>query len=214
MTDLMDRLSRLAGQEHIPTEETVRGDLIRGHRASRRRSLQQGAVALGLIAMVGAGGAVAVNVDPLGIRDPATIAVPTSETGGLSIRLVAYTQEQPPGFLIEKVPEGFMLEGANPIALTIARPDDFTGVEVFVDKLVVMLESSSVTGDLGGTPVKVGGHDGLLRYTEEGYQVLTYGDGNHRVYVQSASSIGLSDAQLIEFAEGVTVTRDAVSIIS
>lgn len=218
MTDLLDRLSRLANHDEVPTEETVRGDLTRGRRARRHRSLRIGAVGLSLIAVAGVGVASAVNTGHPGVAGPgsSTIASPTVDPGDLRIQLVAYTQEQEPGFVIAKVPEGFVLEGATPYNLNIARADNLTGLSVFVGKLVVVLESLSATGDPEGTPVKVGEHDGWLRLNPAAgeYQILSYDDGQHRVVIQAAKSIGLSDAQLIEFAEGVTVTAEARALIS
>ena len=222
MTDLMDRLNRLASQDDVSDEETVRGDLARGRRASRRRSLRVGAVGLSLIAVAGVGIAGAVNAGDLGTADPgsSTVVSPTTGTDALHVQLVAYTQEQPPGFVVEKVPEGFVLVASDPYHLLFARADNLTDPSGFADKLVVVLESLSASGDPEGTPVKVGEHDGWLRINPvhgealEEHQILTYDDGQYRVVVQAGvTSVGLSDAQLIEFARGVTVTADARAVV-
>ncbi|GAA4089819.1 hypothetical protein ACFFOS_14075 [Nocardioides kongjuensis] len=216
MTDLSDvtaRLHRLGGDAPAPTDETVRRDLARGRGASRRRALRVGTAGLTLAAVAGVGTAIAVSAD----RTPApapSIAAPSTGTttdgpapGG--VQLVAYTGEQQPGFVVAKVPAGFVLEGATAYNLNVARAEDHSGLDVFEDKLVVMLESQSVTGEPEGAPVKVGEHDGWLRTVEGGTQVLTYDDGEHRVVVQAWKSLGLSDEQVIEFAAGVTVTAEA-----
>ncbi|MDQ6523614.1 hypothetical protein RB608_08395 [Nocardioides sp. LHD-245] len=203
--ELMDRLHRLGGAEPEPTDETVRRDLARGRGASRRRALRVGTAGLTLAAVAGVGVAIAVSAD----RTPATpppVAAPSPDVG---VELVAYTGAQQPGFVVAKVPAGFVLEGATPYNLNVARADDHSGLDVFEDKLVVMLESSSVTGEPEGAPVAVGTHDGWLRTTEDGAQVLTYDDGEHRVVVQAWETLGLSDQQVVEFAEGVTVTDEA-----
>lgn len=211
LPDLTDRLHRLGGDAPAPTDETVRRDLARGRGASRRRALRAGTAGLTLVAVAGVGTAIAVNADRTPPPSP-SIAAPSaptdaSEPGG--VQLVAYTGEQQPGFVVAKVPAGFVLEGATPFNLNVARADDHSGLDVFEDKLVVMLESQSVTGEPEGAPVKVGDLDGWMRTVEDGTQILTYDDGEHRVVVQAWKSLGLSDQQVIEFAEGVTVTAEA-----
>jgi hypothetical protein len=212
LPDLTDRLHRLGGDAPDPTGDTVRRDLARGRGASRRRALRVGTAGLTLVAVAGVGTAIAVSADRTpapapSIAAPGTGATDASQPGG--VQLVAYTGEQQPGFVIAKVPAGFVLEGATAYNLNVARADDHSGLDVFEDKLVVMLESQSVTGEPEGAPVKVGAHDGWLRTVEGGTQVLTYDDGEHRVVVQAWKSLGLSDQQVVEFAEGVTVTAEA-----
>ncbi|TQK69680.1 hypothetical protein [Nocardioides sp. SLBN-35] len=214
LPDLTARLHRLVGDGPAPTDETVRRDLARGRGASRRRAFRAGTAGLTLVAVAGIGTAIAVNAERTPPASP-SIAAPSSpsspsdvsEPGG--VQLVAYTGEQQPGFVVAKVPAGFVLEGATPFNLNVARADDHSGLDVFEDKLVVMLESQSVTGKPEGAPVKVGDLDGWMRTVEDGTQVLTYDDGEHRVVVQAWKSLGLSDQQVIEFAEGVTVTAEA-----
>ncbi|MBM7516307.1 hypothetical protein [Nocardioides nitrophenolicus] len=217
LPDLADRLHRLGGDGPATTDETVRRDLARGRRASRRRALRVGTAGLTLAAVAGVGTAIAVSAD----RTPApSVAAPspgdptdptdaTDATNPGGVQLVAYTGEQQPGFVVAKVPAGFVLEGATAYNLNVARADDHSGLDVFEDKLVVMLESRSVTGEPEGAPVRVGSHDGWLRTSEGGTQTLTYDDGEHRVVVQAWKSLGLSDRQVVEFAEGVTVTAQA-----
>jgi hypothetical protein len=205
--DLIDRLHRLGGAEPAPADETVRRDLARGRGASRRRALRVGTASLTLAAVAGVGVAIAVSADRTQPTSPApSIAAPAPDAG---VELVAYTGRQQPGFVVTKVPAGFVLEGATAFNLNVARADDHSGLDVFEDKLVVMLESSSVTGEPEGTPVAVGSHAGWLRTSEDGAQILTYDDGEHRVVVQAWETLGLSDQQVVEFAEGVKVTDEA-----
>lgn len=209
--DLADRLHRLGGDTPAPSEETVRRDLARGRGASRRRALRVGTAGLTLVAVAGVGTAIAVNAERTPTPAPSITAPSTepSDPSDQAVRLVAYTGEQQPGFVVAKVPAGFVLEGATPYNLNVARAEDRSGLDVFEDKLVVMLESQSVTGEPEGAPVAVGEHDGWLRTVEGGTQILTYDDGEHRVVVQAWKSLGLSDEQVVEFAEGVTVTTEA-----
>lgn len=208
MTDLTDRLARLAtpGAEPVaePAAETVRRDLARGRSAARRRAFRRGTAGLSLAAVAVVGGTIAVTADRAPSPAPITAAPDPGEA-----RLVAYTGQQRPGFVVTKVPAGFVLEGATAYNLNVARADDHSGLDVFSDKLVVMLESRSVTTPPEGRLVRVGEHEGRLRTTEDGAQVLTYDDGEHRVVVQAWTTLGLSDQQVVEFAEGVTVTAEA-----
>ncbi|WP_408898310.1 hypothetical protein ACJ5H2_04175 [Nocardioides sp. R1-1] len=216
--DLMDRLHRLGGDGATPSaaDETVRRDLARGRSASRRRALRVGTAGLTFAAVAAVGVTIAVSAERTGTdphiagpgADAPSAEAPSAETPD-GVQLVAYTGAQEPGFVVAKVPAGFVLEGATAYNLNIARADDRSGLDVFEDKLVVMLESSSVTGEPQGAPVAVGEHDGWLRTAEGGTQILTYDDGEHRVVVQAWKSLGLTDAQVVEFAEGVTVTAQA-----
>jgi hypothetical protein len=218
LPDLADRLHRLGGHAPAPSDDTVRRDLARGRGASRRRALRVGTAGLTLAAVVGVGTAIAVNAERAPAPGPSLAAPSAGATGATDgtpdasaegVRLVAYAGEQEPGFVVAKVPAGFVLEGATSYNLNVARADDHSGLDVFEDKLVVMLESQSVTGEPEGAPVEVGEHDGWLRTVEGGTQILTYDDGENRVVVQAWKSLGLSDQQVIEFAEGVTVTAEA-----
>lgn len=208
--DLTDRLRKLNNLDPATTDDIVKRDVLRGRGAARRRTVRMGVAGLGIAAVAAVGVTVAINADQ--DRPPAIAQDSTDNTDdqvqGSDLKLVNYTGAQEPGFVITKVPEGFVLEGAGPFNLNIARPDNLTGLDVFVDKVTVMLESSSVTGAPEGTPVKVGDLDGWLRDSDEA-KALTYIDGTHRVVVQVWNSLGLTDDQIVELAEGVTVTAEA-----
>lgn len=211
MTDLDDltgRLQRLDTQPAATTDETVRRDLLRARGAARRRAARRVTAGIGVAAVTAVGVTLVVGADQGRTDDPPAIAEPSQTPDG-AVELVAYDGAQQPGFVVTKVPEGFVLEGATPFNLNVARAGDTSGLDVFTDKLVVMLESSSVTTPPEGDPVKVGGLDGWLRNTEGGTWTLTYDDGANRVVVQAWKTLGLTEAQVIEFAEGVTVTAEA-----
>lgn len=209
MTDLTDRLSRLAAPGAEPADATVRRDLARGRGAARRRAFRRGTAGISLAAVAVVGATIAVNADRTPAPAPITAEPSNPSNPSDATRLVAYTGQQEPGFVVTKVPAGFVLEGATAYNLNVARADDHSGLDVFSDKLVVMLESQSVTTPPEGRPVRVGAYDGRLRTIEGGTQVLTYEDGEHRVVVQAWASLGLSDEQVVEFAEGVSVTAQA-----
>jgi hypothetical protein len=211
MTDLMDRLHRLG--EDTPTlvpDEIVRRDVARARGALLRTRVRRGVAGLSVAAVAVVGTAIVVG-NPADNSGGPQIAQPSGTGGsdvvGSDLGLVAYTGVQQPGFVVSKVPEGFVLQGATPFSLDVARADDHSDLSVFVDKLVVMLESRDA-GEPTGTPVKVGRYDGWIR-TSDGAQTLTYDADDRRIVVQAWTSLGLSDAQVIEFAEGVTVTAEA-----
>ena len=122
--------------------------------------------------------------------------------------MVAYTGEQQPGFTVTTVPAGYVLQGAQPSSLDIAPADDHSSLDVFSGKLVVMLQSVDAKPDDSGTPVTINGHAGYIR---QGYgaTVLEYTDGQHDIIVQAWNNIHLTNDQLVQFAEGITVTAAA-----
>jgi len=202
MSDLIERLSRLNQAPTAPAEQTVAADLARAHGALAHQRRTRAALAgIGLTVAMGASLA---TVLAIGQGDQAP--PPDADPG---VELVAYDGEQPPGFDVAQVPDGFVAQGSNPFSFTIAREQDATHPDGFVDKLVVMLESGlKAPGELTGQPVAVNGHPGAVRDSGEAL-TLEFHDGTHEIVVQMWDSVGLTTDQLVEFAEGVSVTPDA-----
>jgi len=196
---LFDRTARSV--EVTPSPETVDADVRRGRAALGRR--RRGRVIR--LSIVGTVAAALVG---------STILAANQGFGpgpGTPIRLVAYHGEQLEGFIVDQVPDGWYLQGSNTFRLTIAPQGDTSSPDSFIDKLVVMLLSSSVPQELPeGEPVKVGDYDGVVTHTQEA-DTLTYEDGaGHLVQVQAwRSTLGWTNEQLARFAEGVQVTADA-----
>jgi hypothetical protein len=131
---------------------------------------------------------------------------------GAPVRLVAYEGDQPEGFTVGQVPEGWFIEGSSPYSLTIAPEGDTGSPDAFVGKLVVMLQSKSMPQHLpDGDPVQVGGNPGVISNGPPA-DLLTYqDDAGHFVQVQAwTSALHWTDDQLISFAEGVQVTANAL----
>ena len=210
MTDVLDRLARLAATPGAPADATA--DLARGHAALARRRRRTGAVAgVGLTLTLGAGlgGVIAFQHD-----DQGSVAV--APHGGRStdagIALVDYGGAQPQGFEVAKVPDGFTAQGSGAFSFTVAPVGDTSSPDDFEGKLVVMLESRSAPPDKAeGREVSVGGDPGWIRTNPDGLATtLEYFDADgHDVVVQMWRTVGLSDAQLVEFADGITVTDEA-----
>jgi hypothetical protein len=199
MSNVIDQLADLGAPEGQPvSDDVVRRDMARGRAALRRRRFRRGLTGLSATAVL-AVVAVATVTGQQGAD--------TSQGGGLD--LIAYDGAQLPGFTVGKVPEGFVLQGANEYSLEIARPDDTSSLDDFSGKLVVMLQSVDATETPAGKAVEVDGRPGTISKVDPAGAQLFYSDGEHQIVVQSATELGLSDAELVEFAQSVTVTTHA-----
>jgi hypothetical protein len=210
MNDLTDQLARLNSAGSPADDATVAADLRRGRRAQRNRRLFRLVTSgVAVVAVGGVAAAVVVNGNPGGSPSTSDVATAPEATDDTALQLVDYTGEQPvPGFEVGKVPEGFVLQAAGPYTLDIARPGDTSDIDSFVGKVVVMLLSKDAKIDTTGTPVTVNGHQGYL-VQQDSSTSLEYSDGTHDIVIQEWKDLGLSDDQLVELAEGVTVTAEA-----
>ena len=201
MDDIITRLADLRENETTTASDAVvTDDVRRGRRALGRRRVRIG-VAASAVTLLAAGALTA------GLTGSST-ATRTS-LDSRSIKLVDYTGTQPHGFEVAQVPDGWVLKDSTPDYLDIAVPSDNTDGSVFINKLVVMLESVDETGAPQGTAVTVNGHSGAIS-EQDGVKTLRYSDGAHRVEIQAWSNLHWSDDQLVQFADGVTVTSAAV----
>lgn len=245
MNDVIDRLAGLRS-EHPVDPSVVAADVRRGRRAlTRRRAVRGAGAGVFALAIGGVAAGVATHRSPV-------------DTG---LDLVAYDGPQLPGFTVDKVPEGYVLQGATAHNLNIAKPGDTSRLDVFDQKLVVMLEAveSDVPApsldDCGGVAERKGGkvvlrrNDGTVEEAlregdtwvaptddcsggadepapviepfdvdgdaakittnSEGTRTLRYEHGDYRVVVQLWPTLDLSNAELVEFADGLSVTGAA-----
>jgi len=228
MTDLIDSLTALRRTDvDAPSAATVDADVARGRAALHRRHVRIGATAASFT-VVAAGVAAFVALDHADSGHVTTLSSAgpggpggTSGTSGLGpgtggstvqkVELVDYTGQQPQGFNVTTVPDGFDLElqASTPYEFLVApagatdrHPDSFVG------KLVVTAETAATYGgltSLGDQPVTVNGAAG--RIADDGTATQIWWQiGNVVVDVQSWDSIGLTRQQLIDFADGVSVT--------
>jgi hypothetical protein len=218
VNDLHDLLADVATETPV-SATAVEADLVRGRRALHHRRARRVA---GPLAVATAGATVigltltenppqpgpqAVVQGPLPSHAPTSRATDPSQ----GIRLVAYTGQQPSGYRVAYVPDGWEIQGANAFAMTIApvgfgdqQPDSFVG------KLLVMLRSVDDTGTPAGIARPVGTGIGYLNHTE-GIVVLTYQDAaKHWIQLQVPPSLHWSDDDVAKFGAGVEITRDAV----
>ncbi len=201
-----------------------REDLARGRRLLlRRRRIWIGAGA-GVAAAIVVGAAVPLALQgggagPAGGRAPVAVSSkpvikttkPSSPPGkGGHVALVAWTGTQPPGYEVSWMPAGWVVQGSTPYYLTIAPAGDKdTQADSFLGKLVVMLQSKSVTSPPSGASQPVNGRRGVFEPASEAggdTEVLTFQvQGGQWVVVQAPTALGWNSAQLAQFAGGVKV---------
>ncbi|MCO8273573.1 hypothetical protein M1L60_23540 [Actinoplanes sp. TRM 88003] len=227
MNDLRDHLQQIAGPIPAATDEQIAADLTRGRRALRRRRVVQACTgsAFGIAALA------------------AAIAIATSTTGAppapsspdritASVQLVAYKGEQPKGFTVDKVPDGWFVQTSELGYVTIApdkaknpgpdvdpSADPVYNKDSFVDKIAVMLESKDQSGPgREGKTVKVGDRDGILVKSLEkpdangdsGWTLWVKQPNGIYLLVQVWQGLGLTESQIVELGAGVHVEKDAV----
>ena len=230
----VDQLLRDAARavEGSPSEATIEADVHRG-RAGLARRRRTRAIASSVGGTLAAGvlvGTVLVSTGPAengaghtagGEPDQVTGDVRLGDTperepgstGEDGTRLVAWTGEQPDGFVVEKVPDGWFVQGSKSMHLTIAPKGDTSHPDNFIGKLVIMVYSETEQQKLpeDGEKVRVGDRPGVVTHRGTGTTaVLHYQDdkGNW-VHVQCPEKLGWTDQQLADFGATVTVTDAA-----
>jgi hypothetical protein len=210
------------------TEADPREDLARGRSLLRRRRLLAGAgVAAAMVAGAavplalqgGSGvsnghGPVAASAKPV-IKTtepsvPSASSPSPSRSRGGHVALVAWTGTQPPGYEVSWMPAGWVVQGSTPYYLTIAPAGDKdTQPDSFLGKLVVMLQSKSVTSPPSGQSQPVNGRRGVFEPAAEAggdTEILTFQvPGGQWAVVQAPMALGWSSQQLAQFAGGVKV---------
>jgi hypothetical protein len=228
MPDLMTRLAALHDAPLSPVDDVVvASDLRRGHAAlinqRRRRGALAGVAALGVVAigslshLDASGGKQRTPPQAIQASAGTSTLVPAAPTSILAsqhasrsvplLELVAYHGKQLPGYTVERVPKGYVLQGISGSVLDVAAAGDHSSLNLFGNKLVVMLNDHP--GPQDGERVTVNGRQGRFRADENGTRTLTYNDGTHNVELQVWRNIKISRDQLVSFAEGVTVLPGA-----
>jgi hypothetical protein len=220
VNDLKDLLE-LAVQDTPALPVDPRADVARGRRLLRRRLLFRAsgvvaAVAVGAMVPVVLHSAAGTGTSVGGHQAAASVPhkpvhVATRQSAPVhkatSIALVAWQGTQPPGYQVNWMPSGWVVQGSTPYALTIAPPGDTdTNADSFLGKLVVMLQSSSVTSPPSGQSQPVNGRPGVFSPYQDGIESLTFQNSKGQwVVVQSPQVLGWDPAQLAKFAGGVQV---------
>lgn len=220
--DTITRLGRLRSDDGTTgTADDVAADLDRGRRAVRRRRRAVAGGALGATAVVALGAGVIATTLVGTSGDPAPSPAPTAaaaaDVGG--VRLAQYSGEQPNGFELAVVPEGFVVEQSSPHNVTVRDESDTDGSWEVYDTAIYMFAASDgyYPDGLEGFPNKqsttVNGteatlFDWIVEEGEPGNRGIGWRlpDDSGWVIVQAGSELGLTDEQIVEFASGVTVT--------
>ncbi|MEV4281024.1 hypothetical protein [Actinoplanes xinjiangensis] len=215
MTNLQDGLARIAGPVAEPTREQVAADLARGQRALRRRRTTQvagscafavAALAAVIVATTGTG---AAPQAPEAAGDRSAAGAPQS----VGTRLVAYQGEQPKGFTLDKVPDGWELQSADDYGIVIA-PKGLQDKDPnsFVGKIVAQLQEFPPNEELKGKTVTVNGAEGLytrmLGQTDGGALFVKLGEDRWMV-IQIWDGLGWGEKEVLEFASGIHVDENA-----
>jgi hypothetical protein len=229
VTDMKD-LFELALSDIPRTGEpaTSAEDLARGRRLLRRRRQRMAALA-GVTAAVLCGIGVPLSLNgssPAASHPVAAASSPVSghpkmtaepthairpQTQAHAIKLVAWKGTQPPGYEVAWMPKGWVVQGSNPYALTIAPAGDKDkSPDSFLGKLVVMLQSRDATAPPASwADQPVNGREGKFDVQGD-TQILTFKvAGGQWVVVQAPVILGWNSAELAKFAGGVQVLAAA-----
>jgi hypothetical protein len=220
--NLFDDLARSAAAP--PSSETVDADLARGRaaltRAHRQRTIRRSVIAGGSLVAAVAVAVAAVGLNGTGDQvrhGPRAFSSgpvrPQPHHRTHSIKLVSYSGKQLEGFTVDAVPAGWHLSTSTQYALLITpddgslndNPNDFEG------KLAVLTSSSDEHGLGHGDDVTVNGEAGVVSDQGKYGIMLRYNDPNgFGVDIQAPATLHWSDQQIVQFAEGVHVTGNAV----
>ena len=199
-------------------------DLARGRRLLRRRRQRMAGLA-GLTAAVLAGIGVPLSLSgsapaashPVAAASspaagrPETSAAPTPATQAQAIKLVAWVGTQPPGYQVDWMPKGWVVQGSDPYSLTMAPPGaKDKDPHVFIGKLVVMLQSRDASAPPASwADQPVNGRPGKFDVQGD-TQILTFKVASGQwVVIQAPVSLGWDSAELAKFGGGVTVLAAA-----
>ncbi|GAA0425634.1 hypothetical protein [Actinoplanes campanulatus] len=231
MMNLHDGLARIAGPDAEPIPEQLAADRARGRTALRRRRTVQAAggsvfMAAALAAVIVAGTGVASGPSGRSGPEAAGDRPSTSSPATGPTALVAYQGEQPKGFTLDKVPEGWVLQGADEYGITIAPkgipdvvPSDAPpGVpdndpRSFEGKIVAMLQEFGPGEDIaGGKKLTINGKEAVLTKMLDqttGHALFVKLGENRWMYVQVWDGLGWGEQQVVEFASGIHVDGSA-----
>ncbi|MEU0600085.1 hypothetical protein ABZ484_17860 [Streptomyces sp. NPDC006393] len=222
MQDMIDALGALRGTgAQLPaSEDAVAADLARGQRAlirRRRRIVGAGVAALGAATAV----AVAV-VGPVGESSSSVatkrVAQPSASSGhsgtSIALELAAYKGAQPAGFKVDTVPAGWSVSSSNEYGFVAVPPgtgSHHSGTD-FMDGIAVFLQGDSVLPDDSPvTKVTINGKVGQLGFSggRDAKWLIFPDAAGDKVLVQVPTKLGLTDEQIVRFAQGITVTGHA-----
>ena len=180
--ELRDAFQDIAGRPVAPTMQQADADLSRGRDALRKRRVMQTAGgSMFAVAVAVAAFAVATSGTVTGPGGPEAKAAPAAtDSTAAKINLVAYKGEQPKGFTIDTVPDGWFVQAVDKYSLVIA-PDKAKNPGPDVDpskapiydpnnfrgKIAVFLQSKDEKAPRGKT-TEVNGREMIMRKDPRG----------------------------------------------
>jgi hypothetical protein len=236
MQDVLDALRALprAVTPGPAGPDVAAADVARGQRALTRRRHRRIAFSGAALAAVAAVAVAVGHPARVGSATHPAAAGSGTTTGSSAttqvtkVQLEAYTGAQPVGFRVSTVPTGWQVISSDRSSFVVAppgasatasQPDPGGGQGVsFVGRIAVMLQGqSTMPSHSPVTKVSINGREGLLGFAEGGtgssrYLWLIFPDAKgHKVLVQIPASVGLTNDQILRFAQGITVTSAAVA---
>jgi len=211
------------GQPADPEEDLARGRRLLRRRRQRMAGLAgvTAAVLCGILVPLSLNGSapaashpVAAASSPVSTHPKATSSpthATTPATKIHAIKLVAWVGTQPPGYKVDWMPKGWVVQGSTPFALTMASPGTKDkDPSVFIGKLVVMLQSADASAPPANwADQPVNGRPGKFDVQGD-TQILTFQvAGGQWVVIQAPVSLGWDSAELAKFGGGVTVLAAA-----
>lgn len=133
-----------------------------------------------------------------------------------TVRLVAYTGEQPTGFTVDEVPEGWEVQGSDESAFMLA-PKGIADQDPqsFVGKIGIVLQRR--LPDVTTKKVTVNGQPALLATmagnARPGTVFIKQPTGAY-LAIQVWQTLNWGEKEIVRFAEGVHVGKDARPIVS
>ncbi len=221
MNDVKDMLAAALDRGPGPGQPVnPAGDLARGRRLLRRRRLTglagAAGVAAGITAVVltlGPAGPAATHPGPAAgqhTRHHEVPAAPGHHPAKRAIKLVSYQGYQAPGYQVSEVPRGWVVQGSNAFALTVAPADDpDKSVDSFVGKIAVMLKSRDEPAPKGQPNLQVAGRPGFLDRQGDTWILLYQDPSGLWVDIQFPAKLGWDAPQFARFAAGVKVLGNA-----
>jgi hypothetical protein len=224
MNDVKDMLAAALDRGPDPGQPVnPAGDLARGRRLLRRRRLTRLAgaagvagVAAGIVAAVltlGPAGQSAPHQPPAAgqhTRHQHAPPAPGQHPARRAIKLVSYEGYQAPGYQVSEVPRGWVVQGANAFALTVAPAGDpDKSVDSFTGKIAVMLKSRDEPAPKGQPNLQVAGRPGFLDRQGDTWILLYQDKAGQWVDIQFPAKLGWDVPQFAKFAAGVQVLGNA-----
>lgn len=227
MTDLRRLLDQAAPPPAQVASVVVDADLARARRGLRRhRSVQR---ARSGVLVVAACAAAVIVVQPGLLVGRDTVGSPLGPAAtrpGPAVELVAYAGPPITGFALDRVPTGWVVEAVDSSALTLVPagqqdPDGYReleadGVRALEGRIAVLLSDQMPQRD--GTAVEVNGTNGLVVAADDaaddrlgGSSLFLPQQPENYLIVQVPAELNWSVQDLVQFAEGIRVTDDALT---